>query len=73
MNAKFSVVVICVEVIIYLLLHNAHDCTFKYYLLDTINRHSLYGIEKYRTGMLIDLVNGFDNLRSSNSRRLINI
>ena len=28
MNAKISVFVICVEVIIYLLLHNLHDCTF---------------------------------------------
>ena len=28
MNAKILVVVICVEVIIYLLLHNLHDCTF---------------------------------------------
>ena len=29
MNAKISVFVICVKVIIYLLLHNLHDCTFK--------------------------------------------
>ena len=29
MNAKISVFVICVEVIICLLLHNLHDCTFK--------------------------------------------
>ena len=29
MNAKTSVTVICVEGIIYLLLHNLHDCTFK--------------------------------------------
>ena len=29
MNAKISVFVICVEVIIYLLLYNLHDCTFK--------------------------------------------
>ena len=28
MNAKNSVFVICVETIIYLLLHNLHDCTF---------------------------------------------
>ena len=27
MNARISVFVICVEVIIYLLLHNFHDCT----------------------------------------------
>ena len=29
MNAKISVFVICVEAIIYLLLHNFHDSTFK--------------------------------------------
>ena len=29
MNAKISVFVICVEVIIYLLLYNLHDCSFK--------------------------------------------
>ena len=28
-NAKISVFVICVEVIVYLLLYNLHDCTFK--------------------------------------------
>ena len=30
MNAKISVFVICVEAIIYLLLYNLHECTFKY-------------------------------------------
>ena len=29
MNAKMSVFVICIEVIIYLLLCDLHDCTFK--------------------------------------------
>ena len=29
MNAIISVFVICFEAIIYLLLHNLHDCTFK--------------------------------------------
>ena len=29
MNAKISVFVICVEAIIYLLLYNLQDCTFK--------------------------------------------
>ena len=29
MNVKVSVFVICVEAIIYLLLYNLHDCTFK--------------------------------------------
>ena len=30
MNVKISEFVICVEVIIYLLLHNLHDCTFNH-------------------------------------------
>ena len=29
MNAKISMFVICDEAIIYLLLYNLHDCTFK--------------------------------------------
>ena len=29
MNAQISVFVICVEGIVYLLLYNLHDCTFK--------------------------------------------
>ena len=29
MNVKISVLVTCVEVIMYLLLYNLHDCTFK--------------------------------------------
>ena len=29
MNAKISVLVICVETIMYLLLYNLHDCNFK--------------------------------------------
>ena len=29
MNAKISVFVVCVEFILYLLLYNLHDCTFK--------------------------------------------
>ena len=29
MNVKFSGFVICIEVIIYLVLYNLHDCTFK--------------------------------------------
>ena len=29
MNAKISVLIIFVEAIIYLLLYNLHDCTFK--------------------------------------------
>ena len=29
MNAKISVLVICVEAIIYLLLYDMYDCTFK--------------------------------------------
>ena len=33
MNAKISVLVICVEAIIYLLLYNLHDCTFKVFYI----------------------------------------
>ena len=29
MNAKISVFVVCVKAIIYLLLYNLHDCSFK--------------------------------------------
>ena len=29
MNVKISVLVLCVEALTYLLLHNLHDCTFK--------------------------------------------
>ena len=29
MNAKISVFVVCIETMIYLLLDNLHDCTFK--------------------------------------------
>ena len=29
MNGKISVFAICIEAIIYLLLYNLHDCTFK--------------------------------------------
>ena len=39
MEAKISVFVICVEVIMYLLLHNLHDCTFN--LGDTYMRSFL--------------------------------
>ena len=33
MNARISVFVICVEAIIYFLLHNLHDCSIKLYIL----------------------------------------
>ena len=46
MNAKISVV-ICVEAIMYLLLYNLHDCTFKYrnILRQSINQN--FGKAKY--------------------------
>ena len=34
MNAKISVFIICVEAIIYMLLYDLHDCTFKTRLHD---------------------------------------
>ena len=47
MNAKISVFVICFEGIIYLLLHNLHDCTFKQ-LLTTIEYDQLQNISLKR-------------------------
>lgn len=38
MNAKVSVFVICVKAIIYLLLHNFHNCTFNKKRSDINNR-----------------------------------
>ena len=44
MNAKISVFVICVEVIIYLLSHNLHDCTFNLtYHIDMFNLYLRLG------------------------------
>ena len=40
MNAKISVLVICVEAIIYLLLYNLHDCTFNTLVLITAEKVS---------------------------------
>ena len=41
MNAKISVFVICLEAIIYLLLYNLHDSTFK------CNGKYFIGVEEY--------------------------
>ena len=48
MNAKISVFVIYVEAIIYLVLYNLHDCTFKYYFFKSrdIREVSLEGLKK---------------------------
>ena len=50
MNAKISVFVICIEVIIYLLLHNLHDCTFKNLILGIRAHISAVdiGVRKFR-------------------------
>ena len=37
MNANISVFVICVEAIMYLLLHNLHDCTFNRTILNILS------------------------------------
>ena len=42
MNAKISVIIICVEAIIYLLLYNLHDCTFKSETNETFEKKQLY-------------------------------
>ena len=39
MNAKILVFAVCVEAIIYLLLYNLQDCTFKKYLKSTFCVH----------------------------------
>ena len=44
MNAKITVFVICVEAIMYLLLHNLHDCTFKDVAVhNSLVRSNFYG------------------------------
>ena len=42
MNAKISVIIICVEAIIYLLLYNLHDCTFKSETNEIFKKKQLY-------------------------------
>ena len=46
MNAKISVFVICVEAIIYLLLYNLHECTFKIKINLNFYFTLLYGASK---------------------------
>ena len=41
MNARVSVCVICVEVIIYLLLYNLHDCTFNIFRYWSLQKYFL--------------------------------
>ena len=38
MNAKISVFAICAEAIVYLLLYNLHDCTFKCTIVTKISK-----------------------------------
>ena len=47
MNAKISVFVICVEAIIYLLLYNLHDCTFKMFSVVFIQRYTVLIIYQF--------------------------
>ena len=42
MNAKISLIIICVEAIIYLLLYNLHDCTFKSETNEIFEKKQLY-------------------------------
>ena len=48
MNAKISVFVICVNAIIYLILYNLHDCTFKLndYVKSSSPSHVFYHQQK---------------------------
>ena len=61
MNTKISVFVICVKVIIYLLLHNLHDCTFNNdnisnQLVKNKNDRSLSGSIRVRIPQKLDVV-----------------
>ena len=51
MNPKISVVVICIEAIIYLLLFNLHDCTFNFQGQELIERPWLLIKEAVRRAM----------------------
>ena len=51
MNAKLSVFVICIEAIIYMLLYNFHDCTFKISIPHQKLNHVLLSV-CYVTGLM---------------------
>ena len=47
MNAKLSVFIICVEAIIYFLLYNLHDYTFKLYFLFNTQNHDVCKTQEF--------------------------
>ena len=51
MNAKISVLVICVETIIYLLLYNLHGCTFNLRNMNTVTKTYINFIDKFHKSM----------------------
>ena len=51
MNAKISVLVICVEAIKYLLLYNLHDCTFTFSTKALVFSSMTY-IQQYLTNII---------------------
>ena len=60
-NAKMSIFVICVEVIIYLLLHNLHDCIFKANLSQRSSKvlvHTMVHKRMWADSYLVGPVNG---------------
>ena len=63
MNEKISGFVICVEVIIHLLLHNLHDCTFK-------NKHDLVN-ETQEEDKDLSLSRVYTSLADSSQRVLL--
>ena len=56
MNAKIPVFVVCVEVIIYLLLYNPDDCTFKFntfFTLYIVKLLNIYVLIQFNKKMLV--------------------
>ena len=53
MNVKISVFVICVDEIIYLLLFNLHDCTFKKEYHKVIQMDLYYNFNSFMTKVFI--------------------
>ena len=59
MNAKILVFVICIETIIYLLLYNLHDCTFKEHIQKENNN---FNTKAAGVGQISKIIKGL-NLR----------
>ena len=70
MNEKSSVFVICVEVIIYLLLYNLHDCTFNDFIPKiTYNTRSEKQSKTKQTKTKIKQVNKKHNKKATKQKQ----